>query len=145
MTLFYVMHAFLLNTATFLWIAFYIAYPFLGSPGALESTQLDDVTRRQVWATKRASYCSLQLTLLPALPYCAPVSCRVSQPESPLPAFCGASHIDNWYLWTLTLLFSSPWNKLTQTSLECWSHKSRVPSIHSYVNILKDNTPLIAT
>ena len=132
------MHAFLLKTATFLWIAFYIAYPFLGSPGALESTQLNDVTRKQVWATERVSHCNLQLSLLPTLPHCTPVSCTVSKPESLLPAFCGASHIDNWYLWTL--FFYSPWNKLTQTSLGCCSHISHDPSINSSVNILKEHS-----
>ena len=62
------MHVFLLKTATFLWIAFYIAYPFLGSPGALESTQLNDVMRKQVWATEEypiVIYNSLSFPLSP--------------------------------------------------------------------------------
>ena len=49
----------------------------------------------------RVSHCNLQLPLLPTLPHGIPASCTVSKPESLLPAFCGASHIDNWYLWTL--------------------------------------------
>lgn len=94
------MHAFLLKTATFLWIAFYIAYPFLGSPGALESTQLNDVMRKQVWATEEYPIV-IYNSLLPTLPHGIPASCTVSKPKSLLPAVCGASHIDNWYLWTL--------------------------------------------
>ena len=49
----------------------------------------------------RVSHCNLQLSLLPTLPHGIPASCTVSKPESLLPAVCGASHIDNWYLWTL--------------------------------------------
>lgn len=134
------MHASLLKAATFLWIAFYIAYPFLGSPGALESTQLNDVMRKQVWATEEypiVIYNSLSFPLCPTASLLPAQSANQSHFSL---LFVGPPTLITDTCERSCLFFSSPWNKLTQTSLGCWSHISRDPSIYSSVNILKEHS-----
>lgn len=112
MTLFYPTHSFLLKTAALLWIAFYIPYPFLGSLVALESTQLDDVTRRQVRASHGASYWWSLAGFLSRLLDCTPVPFS-QQTSRPSLSFVGPpTLITNIH--NLSVVFDSPREKRTE-------------------------------